>query len=273
MASATATATRRQLTAATADRHDLYQRSVQATEPELRFLARVFARRNRRPACALREDFCGTALLCADWVKSAPERTAIGVDLDEETLRYARRTHVAPLGRAAERVTLLRCNVLDPAPVKVDLTVAFNFSYCVFKTRAEILRYFASARRGLARGGGLVLDVYGGPDAQTELVEKKAGSGFTYVWEQEPLDAVTHCAWRHIHFRFPDGSEMTRAFSYDWRVWTLPEIIDALREVGFVGVDVYWEGADKKGEGSGIFRRVEHAENEQAWIAYVVAWR
>ncbi len=273
MGSSTAAARKPKLTAATADRFALYEKSVQATEPEIHFLERIFKRRHGRVPRALREDFCGTAALCADWVSGHPERTAIGIDLDGPTLDYATRQHVAPLGEAALRVRLLQRNVIAPAPARVDVTVAFNFSYCVFKERAELVRYFASARRGLLPGGAFVLDIYGGPDAQTELSEKKFIDGFTYVWDQEPLDAVSNHAWRHIHFRFPDGSELRRAFSYDWRIWSLPELRDALAEVGFGAIDVYWEGADAKGEGNGIFRRVQRAENEQAWIAYIVAWR
>jgi hypothetical protein len=163
--------------------------------------------------------------------------------------------------------------VLELPATEVDVAVALNFSYCVLKERAELRRYFERVRAALASPGAFVLDVYGGPDAQTELTEKKAIGGFTYVWEQRPYDAVSGCAVRDIHFRFKDGTELRRAFTYDWRIWSLPEVRDALAEAGFSRVDVYWEGADAKGRGNGVFRRVRAAENEQAWIAYVAAWR
>ena len=74
-----------------------------------------------------------------------------------------------------------------------------------------------------------------------------------------------------IHFRFKDGSALSRAFQYDWRLWTLPEIRELLIEAGFERADVYWEGTDKEtGEGTDVYRRREHAESDPAWIAYVV---
>ena len=54
------------LTARTADKQVLYQESVQDTETEASFLARTFDKMRGRPAKSLREDFCGTALLCAE---------------------------------------------------------------------------------------------------------------------------------------------------------------------------------------------------------------
>jgi SAM-dependent methyltransferase len=261
------------LSAKSADRHALYERSVQSTEPEITFITRIFRREHGRLPLTLREDFCGSAILCADWVKSHAERRAIGVDLDGPTLAYARRVHIAPLGEAARRVRLFQRNVLARAPAETEVVVAFNFSYCVLKRRVELLEYFRNVHRGLARGGAFLLDIYGGPDAQNELIEKKAVGGFTYVWEQAPLDALTNHAVRYIHFHFKDGSEIRRAFTYDWRIWSLAELREALAEAGFSRVDVYWEGADAKGGGNGIFRRVAKAENEQSWIAYVVAWR
>ncbi len=43
-------------------------------------------------------------------------------------------------------------------------------------------------------------------------------------------DAETLC---HIDFKFEDGSVQKRAFSYDWRLWILPEIREVLAEAGF----------------------------------------
>jgi hypothetical protein len=76
----------------------------------------------------------------------------------------------------------------------------------------------------------------------------------------------------HIHFRFPDGSELRKAFTYDWRLWTLAEIQETLIEAGFVRPAVYWEGTVKKtGEGDGVFRRKTVGEACGGWIAYIVA--
>ena len=57
------------LTAKNADLHWLYEQSVQNADVEVEFIDRVFRKEFGRKPTFLREDFCGTALLCADWVK------------------------------------------------------------------------------------------------------------------------------------------------------------------------------------------------------------
>ncbi len=54
-----------------ADRHVLYERSVQAVDFEVEFLEKTYREiRGRRPK-SLREDFCGTAAAACEWVKYA----------------------------------------------------------------------------------------------------------------------------------------------------------------------------------------------------------
>ena len=93
------------------------------------------------------------------------------------------------------------------------------------------------------------LDAFGGPDASDLTKEKTKIDGFTYIWEQAEFEPVTRRILCHIHFKFPDGSKIKRAFTYDWRLWTLPELRELLIEAGFARVRVYWEGDD--GEGGG----------------------
>lgn len=261
------------LTARSADRHVLYEASVQDTEADIHFIQRVYRKAHGRVPLRLREDFCGTARLCADWAASHPERQAIGLDLDQKTMDWGTARHLAPLGPAAKRVRLLRRNVLDGLRTKVDVAVAFNFSYCALRERDTLTTYCAGVRRSLAPGGAFFLDIHGGTECLEEMEETTRHRGFTYVWDQKAYDAVGGLGVRHIHFRFPDGTAIEPAFTYDWRLWQLPELRDVLASAGFARVEVYWEGADARGHGNGIFRKVRRAVNEQSWIAYVVAWR
>ena len=265
------------LTARTADKHVLYEASVQDTEADIEFLNRVFQKERGRKPLSLREDFCGTARLCADWAASDPQRTAVGLDLHQPTMDWGARRHIKALPEDAQkRVQLLRRNVLDGVPNSVpplDMAVAFNFSYCIFKERAVMLNYFKKVFAGLGEQGCFALDIHGGTESFEEMEESSKHRGFTYVWDQHPYDAITGEIMRYIHFKFPDGTMMKRAFSYDWRMWTLPELRDLLLEAGFDQVDVYWEGAEEDGTGNGIFRKTKHADNELSWIAYIMAWR
>jgi SAM-dependent methyltransferase len=250
----------------------LYLLSVQDPDKDITFINRVFKRERARLPITLREDFCGTAKLCADWVRRKPEGEAWGLDLHAPTMGYGQQHYIAPLGSGAERVHLLERDVLEGMDTSVDVVVAFNFSYCVFKERRTLVRYYERALRGLGPDGVFFTDVHGGPDAQIEVVERTKHPAFTYVWEQGPLDALSAEAMRYISFEFPDGTALHRAFTYDWRIWTLPEMTEALYEAGFARVDVYWEGTTRRGEGNGVFRKVKAADNEDSWIAYVAAW-
>lgn len=260
-------------TARTADKHVLYQRSVQDPPSDIRFIDRVFKEKYGTLPLSLREDFCGTALMCADWVRNKPQRTALGLDLHAPTLAWGQKHNVDPLGDAAKRVQLLQQNVSAPAPHPVDVIVAFNFSYCVFKTRAELLRYARATHAGLNNDGLFLLDIHGGFETTREMEETTRLPGFTYVWEQQPYDPVNGLARRAIHFRFRDGTEMRRAFTYDWRLWTLPELREVLEDAGFRTVEVFWEGVTASGHGNGVFRRRHRAQEEDSWIAYVAGWR
>lgn len=261
------------LTARNADKYALYEEAVYEPEADYRFIQQRFRGARGRAATRLREDFAGTCKLSALWVQKQPQGRAWAVDLDPEPLAWGRERHLAPLGAAAARVTQLRADVLTVATPKVDAVTAFNFSYWTFRERAVMLAYFRRAYRALVDDGLFLLDMLGGPGAQQEVEEPRRCKGFTYVWEQEALNAITQDLDCHIHFRFPDGSALERAFTYHWRLWSVTELRDLLREAGFAQVEVYWEGEDGKGRGNGVFRRREHAENEEAWIAYLVAWK
>lgn len=265
---------RPRFSARTADKHELYQLAVQSPVEDARFLSRVYRSLRGTDPQHLREDFCGTALLCAAWVRGRNARTAEGFDTSRATLEWGRRHNFPPLGERVQRIRLHARDVRAPSERRPDVRCAQNFSYFVFKQRRELLEYFRSARRDLARGGIFVLDIYGGPEAMSEEREaREIEAGFTYEWDQRRYVPATGEYEAHIHFRFPDGTELRRAFSYDWRLWTLPEVKDALHEAGFRRVVSYWEGTDEDGEsGNGIFRRSERGENCPAWVTYLVAY-
>ena len=255
------------------DKHWLYQESVQSPDIHFGFFDRVYRQRNGRPPASLKEDFCGTALLASEWVERRRTNTAIGVDLDAPTLAWGKKHNLSRLSdEQRSRVTLLRKNVLDVTRPRVDLVVALNFSYFIFLERDELRRYFQAARKSLAPGGLFIGDIFGGWESQKPMRERTRHRGFTYIWELEGSDPVENFARFQIHFEFRDGGGIRRAFTYNWRQWTIAELREILVEAGFRHVDIYWELIDKKsGFGNSIFRRVEHSENAPGWIAFFVA--
>jgi len=260
------------LTKKTADRHDLYQRAVQNPQFEVDLFHKLFKRRVGRTAVSLREDFCGTALLCGEWVKSKPERTALGVDIDASVLEWGRQNVLDGLGDARDRVTLVEGDVRDMHDGTHDVVVALNYSYFCFKTRDGLRAYFEAARRHLVDDGLFFCDLFGGWEAQQELKEKrKVDKAFKYVWHQASFNPITADFLAHIHFELPDGSKLKKAFTYDWRLWTLPEVRELLREAGFEHVEVLWEDEDEDGDGNGNFRRRTKVTNDPGFNAYLMA--
>ncbi len=81
----------------------------------------------------------------------------------------------------------------------------------------------------------------------------------------------------YIHFEFDDGSRMDKAFTYEWRLWMIPEVSELLKEAGFSKVHVYWEefvedeDDDEEMEGTGIYHDVTEAEQQESWVNYIVA--
>lgn len=259
-------------TAKTADKHELYQISVQSPEADVDFLVKCYRGLRGKKALHMREDFCGTALLAAEWISRSKDMTAEGFDIDEDVISWGMEHNYAPLGDDAQRCTLHLRDVREPSHTKPDIRCAQNFSYSLLKTRAEMLDYFSGVLQDLADDGIFVMDMHGGPESMEEMEEERElEEGFTYVWDQDVFWPATGEYKCYIHFRFEDGTEMKRAFSYDWRLWTMPEIIDILKEVGFAEVHTYWEGTDEDGEsGDGNFRKKRRGENCLSWIAYIV---
>ncbi|MCA9609233.1 MAG: class I SAM-dependent methyltransferase [Myxococcales bacterium] len=261
------------LTAKTADKHALYQLSVQDPGFEVHLASRYFKRRVGRQPLSLREDFCGTALLCGEWVRSDPARTALGVDIDPSVLEWGRQHVLAPLeDEARSRVTLVEGDVRDQHPDRFDVVMALNYSYFCFKTRDTLRGYFATVKEHLRPDGLFFLDLFGGWDAQRVLMEKrKVNEGFKYVWDQAAFDPITSHFLAHIHFQFPDGTKLKKAFTYDWRLWTIPELKELLAEAGFAHVECLWEDEDEDGNGTGTFKPQKRADNDPGWNAYLLA--
>lgn len=264
------------------DRHLLYSASVQSVDADIDFFQRVYKRKRGRGFKMLREDFCGTAVLACRWVQRHKDHRAIGVDLDRPTLDWGREHYLPVLGKAVKQLRLIEGNVLDSSHPKADVIAALNFSYNIFKKREQLLDYFKAARAGMKRGGLFFLDAFGGtganePDEEDRKIDAcVAFDGtkvpkFTYVWEQAAFNPVNHDILCHIHFELRDGSRLEKAFSYDWRLWTLPEIQELLLEAGFKGAEVYVEGwDDEEDDTDGVFRRRKKFENQAGWVAYVV---
>src|SRR6056297_3713237 len=122
-----------------ADRHEYYEASVQDTESELEFVSETFEQLTGRALRSIREDFCGTGNTACAWVACGRDHTAVGVDVDEDTLQWGRDHHVSALRKSARaRVSLVRGDVLGTATDPVGALLAMHFSYYLFTSRDRL---------------------------------------------------------------------------------------------------------------------------------------
>lgn len=257
-----------------ADIHELYELSVQNVEHEVEFLQQTFEEIRGRKAYVLREDFCGTASAACEWAAQGKDYQAIGVDIDASVLDWGRKNRIGRLpAEDRARVSLIESDVLTVDTPPADIVIAFNFSYFILQERAQMLEYFRRVYAALKDDGVFFTDMFGGPEAQEETREKTKMKehGFTYIWDQIEFHPVTNWMRCAIHFKFKDGSKLKNAFTYEWRLYSAPEIRDLMLEAGFRKVTVYWEGEDEDGEGNGEFTPDDCGEADLAWIAYIVA--
>ncbi len=267
---------RKKTLAAQADRHELYELAVQCSESEVDFIDNTFQKIRGTKASILREDFCGTANVCCEWVGRRKSNRAIGVDIDREVLDWGTKNRLSALSKEAySRIALHQGDVLEAKTEQPNIIAAMNFSYWLFKERKQLKHYFETVHENLAENGILFMDAFGGYDAFREMEEERAveDGDFTYFWEQEKYDPISGQLICHIHFGFEDNSRLQQAFTYDWRLWTLPEISELLEEAGFSKVTIYWQGWDKDGEADGEFKPIKagKADADAGWIAYISA--
>lgn len=189
----------------------------------------------------LGEDFAGTAALSYLWADARPENRAIAVDLDESALM--RRPDHPRVKRILGDVR----TATTPAEHPCDVLFVGNFSIGYLHTRAELVAYLRHARERLTPGGVFVCDTYGGESAfLTGHVHRDHfadGRRVRYTWEQRDANPLTGMVTDVLHFQVDRAGvvelELPDAFIYRWRLWSVPELADAMAEAGFREVEVY----------------------------------
>ncbi len=258
------------------DPYYYYSKSVQSPNEDMEFLDQVYRDVHGKKAKpkVMREDFCAAFLNCCSWVKRGPQRIAYGLDLDPEPLDYGRQHYLPTLTKdQARRVILLQKDVLGSGLPKADMICALNFSYSIFKERETIKKYFKNALKNLNQNGIMVLDAFGGIKCwepnEEEISYDDHDPPFSYFWDQDSIDPLTHHGMFYIHFKRKGEAKRQRVFTYDWRLWTVPELKDLLLDAGFSKVLLYWEGTTEDGEGDGNFQITETGEECESWICYI----
>lgn len=247
------------------DRFDLYEFCVQSPGYDARVLEAIHGGRPR----VLGEDFCGTAALCRAWVDLDPGRRAVAVDHDPVVIERAlssnaQRAPGDPRRRIEPRTRIdyLLADVRD-ADDTADVIALLNYAICEIHTRSALIEYFAHARQRVRAKGCLICDIYTGNDAflpgeTTRTFEHPSHQTVLYTWDQREANPLTGLVENSIHFevrtshktkRGGDGSRFPArsikdAFVYRWRLWSIPELRDAMTEAGFASTQVYPRSAE-----------------------------
>lgn len=287
------------------DKYELYKKSVQSAENDVRFIWNTykdmqkiepvahqedlvggtpsFVRYKKTPTksrkktnkkiktnLVLREDFCGTGALSQEWIKLSKNHQAYAVDLDPEPIEYALSHYYPKLtSEQQKRLNYREMNVLDRKIPPADIVLAMNFSYFCFKSREVMKTYFKNVYDSLNEDGVFICDIFGGSQCYDAIEDKVKHKGFTYYWDQAGFDPITNEATFYIHFKI-GSKKIEKVFTYDWRLWSMRELREIMYEVGFKSTHVYWEGTNRSGGGNGIFTRTETGEACLSWIAYIV---
>lgn len=277
------------------DPWDLYQASVQDPAAQARVLQHLFRRIHRRHTPrVLREDFAGTAQDAVAWISLDPAHTAIAVELDPAVLQRARARARAILRSANRRLTCVESRVEDLRPEtipRVDIVAALNFSIGYLHDRSTLVTYLTQVRQSLAPRGIFVATVFGGAESVRPRMESfpiarrparrgaPATPAFEYVWEIRSFNPAQQRGDFRIHFRIPGkkkaegrGEEIADAFRYDWRLWSLPELKEALREAGFQDAGVWRHTLEQTpgGRPKVFIGPVDDLQGVDPWVVYVV---
>jgi len=256
------------------DRFDLYELCAQAPARDVRMLAAIHG----GSPIVLGEDFCGAAAISHEWCRLIKGGRAVAVDMDPEPLARIRPT---------PRLRPVRSDVMRaPLTPKLDVVADLNFSICELREREVLVRYLRRSCARLKRAGAFVCDIYGGSDAflTGRVRETKVGprgERVTYTWEQRTADPLTGRVNNAMHFRVapPPGKSTAfapysihDAFVYNWRLWSVPELRDALAQAGFDSTEVYSRFAGASDQAGNLYTQPieDAAEVGDAFSVYVV---
>ncbi len=237
------------------DRFDCYELCVQSPRHEVNFLRAVHG----NEPVVLREDFCGTAAVSRRWASDALKRDddgrAVAIDLDAETIGKAR--GLATAAGVAGRIAFEIGDAVHAEPFPIagaDIIFVGNFSIGYIHRRADLLHYLRQSKARLDAGnsgfgGGIfACDTYGGAGAfRLGGLERKYVSpdGYIvhYAWAHDAANPMTAIVENSISFRVEHHGEVTdalpRAFTYRWRLWSIPELREAMADAGFTSTAVH----------------------------------
>lgn len=255
---------------------DLYELCVQSPKHVVDLLRAIHG----DEPLLLGEDFAGSGAVSRAWTSQSGIHRAWCVDRDADSLSRC---------GGVERIEVRVGDVMDEN-AKVDAIWVGNFSIGYHHDRASLLAYLKHVRSRLNPDGVFVCDTYGGETAYTigevhrfhplpaqHAPDGKGGWRVRYTWEQREANPLTGMVTNALHFRIERAgfidAELIDAFIYHWRLWSVPELRDAMLEAGFASSAVYGQLPDAvDGDGRPYIQPMEEAdEADDSFIVCVAA--
>jgi len=250
-----------------------------------------------RAPFVLGEDFCGSGATSLAWIKAAatastspatPRRTAVACDLDliaiarlrqaAKSLSLAASTKTSPL-KAIARDVVIGKPALDSKTAAADIVFVGNFSIGYIHTRQMLVKYFKRCRSRLKRGGVVIIDTYGGATSHTTGSLKRKfklpdGRTVHYTWQQRAANPITAMVENALHFRVEHKGEIVQdipdGFIYHWRLWTVPELHDAMNEAGLRRIEVFDQVPQAKdGNNRFVMQPIDGSEMDDSFAVLV----
>lgn len=187
------------------------------------------------------------------------------LDADASVIEEARKRAVSdPTVDAAGMEFIVSDALLAPLPRLpadgADVVFVGNFSVGEIHDRGRLMEYLRRVLARLRSGGIFVCDTYGGESAWrtgslrrihhapssergNDYQPSQTSTRVHYTWEQRAADPFTARVVSALHFRVEEQGEivqeLTDAFVYHWRIWSVPELRDAMHEAGFEATEFH----------------------------------
>jgi len=215
-------------------KYELYQKSVQNVKKEVEFLKKTYRLLYNKIPTTFREDFCGTAMLSCEWVKSNVLNTAIGIDLDQETLDWGIKNNIENLSSGSDRIKLKKQNVLDEYNTneKFDIICSLNYSHFLLQKRKELVKYFKNVSNNLDSKGLFILDFYGGSHIFIDHKYQHNKSSNFYEFSGKQMNILNNQSKCSLNYKIKKN-KFKPLFSFEFRIYSIIELKEALEESGF----------------------------------------
>ncbi len=286
--------------AAPLDLLDLYELCVQSPAELVSMLQSIHGGSKDRAPLVLGEDFCGSGATSIAWLKAAsesnsvstshasPRRTAVACDLDPVAIARLRNAAKSlspgtsaktPPLKAIARDVVTGKPALDAKTAAADIVFVGNFSIGYIHTRQALVKYFKRSRSRLKRGGVVIIDTYGGATSHTTGSLKRKfklpdGRTVHYTWQQRAANPITAMVENALHFRVEHKGEIIQdipdGFVYHWRLWTVPELHDAMTEAGLRRIEVFDQVPQAKdGNNQFVMQPIDGSEMDDSFAVLV----